>query len=340
MSDRVKFAFKRLNDKGREIGAFSSKGVLESDQLTLGKLRVPLSDVVQVQQGVGKLLLVVLDGQRNPVANIVHLRGANDERLFTALNRACSGQWAEKRREALAAQGKAGIFRAAPCGCCQATIDLSGHPASEQVYCPYCESLSPAAGPAAPEDRGYRLCEQCTLFAKPTVFTTFYFYFLIAVYGFRWKQARMCNTCMRSEAWKMLAFNAPFILGLAVAIPQLVRAYAGGSALSKTYAGLDRANALSKKRKTEAAVNEYTLIETRLGRCAGVRLNHGLTLLNAGRVEDAAGQFMGALEDCANYEPAARMLALCYQKLGMTQELKALEDEWKQGVEPAATAAA
>ena len=71
------------------------------------------------------------------------------------------------------------------------------------------------------------------LYARPREFTIMYFDFLLVVYGYRYRKVCRRDTCMRPEAWKMLLGNAPFVLGVPVALGQLWRVYTG-----KGFAGL------------------------------------------------------------------------------------------------------
>jgi tetratricopeptide (TPR) repeat protein len=197
------------------------------------------------------------------------------------------------------------------------------------MYCDYCDSLVSRDRGVQPEtlakrERAYRCCDRCGYFSRPSEFMVFYFYFLLVIYGFRWGTSEMCNSCMRREAWKMLGANLIFLLGIPVAVYQLVRAYFGGSTLDPVYAGLDGANAAAKSGRTDKAVAKYRAMEERLGHCAGVRFNRGLTLLSANRGQDGAQALEEALNDCANYAPAYEALAQVYAAMGRTADVQAL----------------
>jgi hypothetical protein len=50
----------------------------------------------------------------------------------------------------------------------------------------------------------------------------------------------------------------------------------------------------------------------------------------AERHEQAGLMLAQALQECANYGPAADALGACYQRLGMAEELAALNREWSE----------
>ena len=54
--------------------------------------------------------------------------------------------------------------------------------------------------------------------------------------------------------------NMLFVIGFPFAVMQLIRAYGGGSALSRDFAGLDRANILAKNGKDDRAAILYEKI--------------------------------------------------------------------------------
>ena len=135
----------------------------------------------------------------------------------------------------------------------------------------------------------------------------------------------MCHSCIRREAWKMLAGNLLFVILVPVAITQLCRAYFGGSARSAAFAGLDAANALAKKGRVEEAGRSFATITDRLPAAAGVHFNHGAAMLNANDVDGAARQFERSLADCSNFGPSLSALYQCYEMQGNAEKLTALK---------------
>jgi hypothetical protein len=334
VSELITFKFRFVDAKGNPQGFLAKRGSFDGTNLVLAKETIPAAAIMGAASRVGRMLVRVDNGSEG-VREIVMTVGSNRElsALLAAINRACSKGWAERERERLTAAGRGHEFRSEQCPGCSSTLILSRMAPTGQIYCTYCDTLTtiepgPLGQAVQTAETAFRCCDRCGYYAKPSDFTTFYFYFLVVVYGFRYKQGRMCNTCMRAEGWKMLAFNAPFILGLFVAIPQLIRAYAGGSAFNPVFAGLDKGNAAAKAGKAEAALRQYAELEQRLGLCAGVRFNKGLALAKAQKIEEAALAFEEALEDCSNYTPAVMPLVRCYAVLKRDADAERLAKQW------------
>ena len=125
----------------------------------------------------------------------------------------------------------------------------------------------------------------------------------------------------------MLFGNLLFIVGLPVALVQLFRSY-GGTDIGGLYPGLDRANLKARSGNFEGAIADYRAILERQPVSAGVKDNIGLAFLHDKDEAGAARMFEYALKDCANYQPAAAMLAQCYESLGETEKLAELKDRW------------
>ncbi len=324
----VKFKFKVLDDNGNETGFLSKKGSFDGETLVLDEATIPIVAILRAQRRFNRLVLTLLQQDGTTTMAGVAITGGNLAGLMELLNQCTSDTWAQMRKDALAKEGRAGEFRSEACPYCQATLDLTLFPPTPQIYCSYCETVVTKTGTAPPDEKTFRVCERCGLYAQPKGFTTFYFIFLVVVFQWSYRRTYMCNACMRGEAWKMFFGNFLFILGLPFAIVQLVRAYFGGSSLSRSFAGLDKANALAKRGKIEASAAEYELIEGRLTHCAGVKYNRGVAHETAGQSDDAATHLGRALDDCANYTPAYNALCAVFEKLGRTAELNSLRKRW------------
>ncbi len=216
------------------------------------------------------------------------------------------------------------------CPNCNAAIILTDMPDTPQIYCHFCDSLmTHNTSMAAKDEREYCLCDACGMFSKPRRFTVFYFYFLFVVYGWSQNTTTRCPACMRGDAWKMLFGNLLFVLGVPVAIAQLIRSY--GREVTGTFAGLNAANLKAQRQDLSGALQIYSEISDRVPHCAGIKFNLGMALLGAEKTEQAARAFEAALGDCGNYAPAYGALSYCYGELGETAKLEALNDQW--GVE-------
>ncbi len=197
------------------------------------------------------------------------------------------------------------------------------------------DTLSTGAEDAPKHESRLHVCDHCGYYAQPEEYSIFYFIFLLVFFAWSSKRVRMCHACVRPEVWKMLAGNLLFVIALPAAVVQLVRAYYGGPTRSREFAELDRGNVLAKKGRAAEAANAYEAICQRVPAAAGVRYNHGLALVRAGQIMEAAEQFEAALGDCANYEPGYTMLAHCYQRLRDVDRLHALQQSWRIHPPPA-----
>ena len=123
--------------------------------------------------------------------------------------------------------------------------------------------------------------------------------------------------------------NLIFVIGVPVAIVQLIRSY-GGSIGSGPFKELDSANLKARKGNVLGALEGYRSILQRLPYSAGIKYNLGLSLLQQDDKQRAAESFRVALEDCSNYVPAYQLLAHCYEQLGETEKLEELRLMWDE----------
>ncbi len=328
----INFKFQWLNDNGQPKGFLSKKGVLDDSLLKLDDTDIPVVVILEAEVRNNYLILSVLGEDEQPMSFAIQTSSA--QQLKDELGRLRSAAWAEAHREDLEQKGLGHTFHQANCPECSSVVNLTGKQSTPQISCGFCDTLSTVNPPNHPEvevavgsDRGYRLCDECGMYSKPRRFTIFYFYFLLVVYGWRSSQTWRCPGCMRGEAWKMLAGNSIFVLGVPVALVQLFRSY-GGTDVGGPFPGLDNANLKARKGDLEGAIAAYREILKHRPVSAGVKYNIGLALLEQNRTNDAAKIFESALNDCANYRPAAMALAHCYNNLGETDKLKALEQVW------------
>lgn len=331
MSEIVEFKFHFVGEDGSKQGFLAKKGSFDGAVLTLGDSTIPIGAIGKALRRFDKILMTVATGEDQTGTIVLAVSGAAGKKLHTMINKAASRGRAEARQKELIESGKGDRFRSEVCPFCEATVDLSGFEATPQLYCDYCDSLATLDGSGPKDAASYQLCDNCGYYSQPKVFTLFYFYFLLVVYGWRSQQVHYCNACMRSEAWKMLFANLIFILGVPVAIVQLCRAYFGGSALSSAFKGLDKANALAsagKPAKAEKAGVIYQQIAERVGPAAGVHYSHGLALARADRLRDAIGPLELALADCGNYHAAAETLYVCYDKTGQPDQAALIKALW------------
>lgn len=337
----IKFKYQLLNNKGQPTGMTRSKGTFDGKTLSLKNHTIHVENILHAEARFDRLLLAGRDGDGKESAFGIVCGAAPAKQLARAIGRAGTGARAEQRRAALRAQGREHEFNVVECVHCNALVDLSGFADSPQAWCSACGSLFTRDGTGPADEGKYHHCDSCGFYSQPQDFTEFYFYFLLVVYGFRYQKHHFCHTCMRAKAWMMFGVNLPFVLGVPVAVTQLGRSYFGGSSRSATFKGLDKANALAKKRRADEAAREYESILERHSMCGGIYFNEALAFIRTGQFDQAITAADNALLVAANYIPARDMLAACYQATGRAEDLEQLIAQWPKGeLEAEETAAA
>lgn len=325
----LSFKFHWLNQNGQQAGLLRKKGRFDGETLELDDVEIPASVIMHVETRDSRMALSVMTQSGEPATFL--LMPTNTRQLKAALDVSRSAVWAEMHREDLQKKGRGHVFRSERCPECGATLILSDMPVSPQLYCRFCHALSTVAAdlerPAG--EQHLRLCDECGMFSKPRRFTILYIYFLLFVYGWWSKTTWRCPACMRGEAWKMLAANFVFVLGIPVALVQLFRSY-GGTDLSGPFRGLDTGNIKARKGDVGGALQQYRTILERVPHCAGLKYNLGLALLQQGDKARAADSFAAALEDCVNYVPAYAVVSPLYEELGETDRLAELRAMWDE----------
>lgn len=324
----IRFYFKWVDQQGNEEWK-RRPGAFDGETLKLDNVEIPVLALVQVViRGSRMAFSVALQDQPAALLVVGILSNSIPAKLKKALDLARSRVWADARREQLEAEGRGHEFRAWTCPHCEGTVDLTSMEETPQVYCRLCDSISTLAAEEAllRSERQFRLCDECGMYSKPRKFTIFYFFLYAAFHKETWR----CPACMRGDAWKMLAGNSIFLLGVPVALAQLYRSY-GGTDRGSIYPNLDRANLKARGGKLEDAIADYRQILDEHVAAAGVMHNIGLAFLKQDDTVNAARTFELALRDCSNYQPAASALANCYEKLGETVKLAELKTRWGVG---------
>ena len=328
----TQFKFKWIAEDGSEEGFLRKKGSFDGNTLTLDDAQIPADSILSLETRGNRAIFTIHTGESEPSVCAIAVSGISARRLKGVVDISRSASWAKAEKEDLNQRGQGHLYHETQCRHCNAIITLSRMQITPQLYCSFCDTLTTIkdAQPAPSTEKSLRICDECGMFSKPKKFTIFYFYFLFVIYGFRQNTTWRCPGCMRGEAWKMLFGNLIFILGVPVAIVQLIRSY-GGSVTGK-FAGLDKANILARKGKTAQALAQYREILKRVPVSAGLNYNIGFGLLET-KPELAMDSFERALTNCANYTPAAQLLAHCYTKLGNTEKLRQLQYTWDMSPE-------
>ncbi len=323
------FKFKWVDEQGNEQGFFAKRGTFDGETLKLDDVEIPTPAMLEVINRSTRVVISVAVDEKNASLVVFNVSGGNAEKLKQALDQSRSAVWADAHRQELESQGRGHEFREELCPHCGGVINLSSMPDTPQVHCPLCDVISTldADDKLQRAERDFKLCDECGMYSKPRKFTIFYFYFLLVVYGFWHKETWRCPGCMRGEAWKMFFGNLIFVIGVPVAIVQLLRSY-GGTDIGGIHKGLDAANLKARSGKLEAAIADYNRILEEHPTAAGVMYNTGLAFLHNHDPANAARTFELALSDCGNYRPAAGALASCYEQLGETDKLAELKQRW------------
>jgi hypothetical protein len=320
------FKFKWVDENGNEQGVFSKRAQFDGESLRLDDVEFPAAAIAQAEVRDRYVILQVMSDEGDPVGLLITVSGISAPRLKTLLDAARSATWAEMHRKELEETGQGHHFRSERCPHCGATLVLSDMAVTPQLYCHFCDTLTTRDNPPASE-KEFRLCEECGMYSKPRKFTIFYFYFLLVVYGISQRAVWRCPACMRPEAWKMLFGNLLFIIGVPVAIVQLIRCY-GGKIAGGPFAGLDDANIKTLRGDAAGGARIYTQIVERVPYCAGVKYNLGRGLIQTEDLRRAAATLEMALDDCSNYAPAYGALCHCYEELGEDDKLTELKRIW------------
>lgn len=327
MAELTRFKYKPLNDKLEEQGMFSKKGTFDGNTLTLGKDRLDIESIHRVQHRF-KRMIFEIHTKAGVTAEIISITKGDPAKLAKRLNQVSSARSSQIRMAALKKQANGLVFRSEKCPACDCTVDLTGFPVSQQIHCSYCDVVSTLDEPRPHGEHKLRACDACGYYAMPRPFTEFYFYFLFVIYGYRYQKKHQCHSCMRSEAWKMFFYNFLFILGVPVAISQLIRAYRGGTAGAKSFPGLDAANAAAKGKKFEQADQAYQNIINNLPAAAGVHYDRALCWTGADDWTQVASACEASLKDCSNYLPAAQLLGQAYTANSQSHKLEQLKMQW------------
>ena len=220
-------------------GMFALTGSFDGKNLTLDEEVFPIRQIVGVGTYDHVMSLVISnEDDDETLSRTIVFKGESPDTLKRAIDGSRSSFEVAEEQKRLIHEGQGASFRAEVCPHCTASISLSKFADSPQCYCNYCETLFTIRGQhgarelesktlAIEAEPNYRMCEQCGMYASPRKFTKFYFVFLLYFMHIVSEKTVRCPGCMRWEAWKMLFGNIFGLLGLPVAITQLIRSYRG-----------------------------------------------------------------------------------------------------------------
>lgn len=318
------FRFQDVDDLGREAGMRSRPGHFDGQTLWLDAAMLPIEQIRKTQRRHDRLI-VHLEPD-SPAGLMVgslafSVRAGAIDALHSSLNEIVSARRAAERRRSMRDRGDSTIFCSTECPHCRSTLDLTGFDETPQIYCDFCDTVYVADGSGPDDEVAFSLCDRSRLYARSRVFVE-------SFVPWRRRRVHACNAAFAPTALRMLLCSLPLVVGVPIAVHQLGRVMLGGETRSRAFRGLRRANADALSGRTDRAIAGYRTLAETLGPAAGVRYNEGLAAAKAEYFAEAVLAFEAALEDCANYRPAAELLALSLQRLGDHAGLADLAARW------------
>ena len=342
--DPISFKFRWVDDAGVTTGLFSSLGgSFDGEVLHLHTTEIVADSITSISSQEHYISIAAESREEGPYHITFALYGTEPKPLIKAINASRSDVLAIANQQELEAAGQGESYRQQICTHCAATVTLSFLPITPQCYCEYCETLftvnmrehvrvlpgEAPIGMTSQQESEHKICDECGMYSHPRKFTIFYFYFLLYFMGWSSDKTFRCPGCMRWEAWKMFAVNIFGLLGLPVAITQLIRSYRSKTSKGPL-SGLDDANILARKGKIDRALDRYDKLMDNVPINAGIKYNIAQGLMRKEDFASAKAMYTMSLEDCANYWPSVAGLANCLAHLEQLDEMEALRARYSE----------
>lgn len=315
----MKFKF-RFVDDGKTVGFLRSPtGRVGDSGLELDD---SLIDYGQIGETVtrGDRVAIQVDGEGVPqdvseyLQNsvlVLEPRDVAPRRLESVIDQRCSAVRLQERRRRAREQGREHLIRSESCPTCGSEVDLTDLDESRYVYCPFCDTIFDREQRTS-LGRQYRTCDDCGLFGRVQPYPEFFFYFLVVVYGFEYKQRFLCGVCAHRLFVKALLLNLIFVIGVPTAIWVKIKSVVGGkSGMTE----LRRANKLAEKGQLAEAADLYSSVLAEYPEHPGILYNMGLTRLKHGDGRRGLQTLERALTSCPNYHPLLRTVSEIEQQL-------------------------
>lgn len=242
---------------------------------------------------------------------VLEPRDVAPRRLESLIDQRCSAVRLEKRGRRAREQGCEHLIRSELCPTCGSEVDLTGLDQSRYVYCPFCDTIFDREERNS-LGRQYRTCDECGLFGRVQQYPEFFFYFLVVVYGFEYRQRFLCGVCANRLFVKALLLNLIFVIGVPTAIWVKIKSVVGGKS---GMAALRRANKLAEKGKLAETADLYRSVLAEHPEHPGVLFNMGLTRLKHGDGSGGWQSLERALASCPNYHPLLRTVTELEEQL-------------------------
>lgn len=298
---------------GQAVGLGSVKGRWADDGIHLGEDFLPFDAIVDTTSR-DKRIVILLDRNFEPTGKIakrlmdgpaiaLEPSGIGARQLEMAIDKRCSTREAAARRHQLESEGNTHLIREETCPVCESIVDLSGLERTDYTYCRFCESLF--TRDKITNGNEYKTCDQCGMFDHIQRYTEFYFYFLLIIYGFSYKQVHLCHACANKLFLKALGLNLIFVLGVPNAIWVKIK-----SSMNRKhdFEGLDKANALSKLGKSQEASQHYQAILANNPNHPAVLMNKALGQLIGGDESAGVASLQESVRACNHYGPVLGFL--------------------------------
>ena len=298
---------------GKAVGFGQVKARWEADGIHFGKDFLPFDSILDTSSR-DKRIVLVLDPAFQPTGKMakrlmdgpaiaIETSGMSARQLEMAIDRHCSAREAKARQSQLRADGQEHLIREETCPVCNSTVDLSGLDRTEYTYCRFCESLFTRN--QSTDGTDFKTCDQCGMFDHIQPYTEAYFYFLLIVFGFSYKQVYLCHSCAHKLFLKMLGLNLIFVLGIPSAVWVKIKSMMNRK---DDFEGLDKANALSQSGKSQEAMHHYQTVLSKHPSHPAVLMNKALGQLNGGDQSGAAASLQESIRACNHYLPVMRLL--------------------------------
>lgn len=315
----LKFQFRYVKN-GQAAGFGTGSGIATANGLMLGKEELPFDAIGDtIRRGTRLVLRIdptnlhekIIKYQSQGIL-VLEIGKPGAEKVRQLINSRVSRRRADETRRRITHMDSAAELRLETCGHCDAIIDASGKPKTKFIYCPYCENilapdnatrqLVPAISAPGAE---LRVCDSCGYFGRIKGYTEFYFYFLLVVYGYRYKRIHVCDSCVDKIFWKNFLINAVFLLGLG---PALWLKFSAGRGRTAEWKALAKGNSLATKNRLQEALPHYNEALQLHPDYPGFLLAEGVAYAQNRDVNGARTHAKRALDACSNYEPALGFL--------------------------------
>ena len=143
------------------------------------------------------------------------------------------------------------------------------------------------------------------MFDRIQKYPEFYFYFFLIIYGFRYKQRFLCDSCAHDLFLKTFGLNLLFLIGVPTAIWVKIKSLTGRDSQFEILA---KANSLARGGRYQEAKPHFDIVLRSQSDHPAVLMNQALGHLAAGDQSGAVSVLKKSASACNHYIPVLRML--------------------------------